>query len=284
MNISAFIKRYPVLTYFALTFAISWGAILVMIAINGMPATMAEANAQLPVAIVTFLLGPSISGLIMTGLVNGKKGFRELLSRLLKWRVSIWWYAFAIFSGPVVLLAVPLFLSLFSPVFLPEIFSSPNKAPLLILGALSGIIVGICEELGWTGFAIPRLRKRYSVLATGLIVGVIWGAWHIFSNDIWVIRTYSGALPPALYATLNGLGFLIGQLPPFRILMGWVYDRTGSLLIAMIMHFGLTMVTISFMPLSGIGTSIFILQFAIAAVMWIVVAAVAVANKGHLFR
>jgi len=278
-NILDLIKKNPILSYFILTFTISWGSLVVMIAVNGMPATMAEAQAQLPIAIITFLGGPCISGLLMTGIMSGRKGYRELLSRLLKWRVGIGWYVFAIFSGPVVLLAVPLFLSLFSPVFLPEIFSISNKTPMLILGIFSGIIVGICEEIGWTGFAIPRMRKRYSVLLTGLILGVLWGAWHILTNDIWVIRAYTGPLPPALYATLTGLGFLIGQLPPFRILMVWVYDRTGSLLISMIMHFSLTAVTVSFMPVSGIGTSIFILSFALSAVMWIFTGVILLANR-----
>jgi membrane protease YdiL (CAAX protease family) len=112
--------------------------------------------------------------------------------------------------------------------------------PRLLSGMFGGVIVGICEELGWTGFVVPRLRLHHNILTSGLILGVAWGAWHILSNDIWAIRTYSGTLSPTLYAIITGLGFLIGQLPPCRILMVWVYDRTGSLLIAMLMHASLT--------------------------------------------
>jgi len=68
------LKRIPVFSYFVITFLISWGLILVLIAINGMPATVAETQAQLPIAIMVFLSGPLISGLLMIGLVDGRKG------------------------------------------------------------------------------------------------------------------------------------------------------------------------------------------------------------------
>jgi membrane protease YdiL (CAAX protease family) len=279
-----FIKKNPVLYYFIMTFIISWGAIFVLIALNGMPTTVEQVNAQLPIAIATMLGGPSISGLLMIGLVNGRAGYRDLFSRLFKWRVGFQWYAIALLSGPLVLLAVPLLLSLFSPEYLPGIFTANNKVPLLIIGLVAGAMVGICEELGWFGFAIPEMRRRYSVLATGLIVGVLWGAWHIMSNDVWAIGTYSGALSPALYVVVRGLGFLIGQLPPFRILMVWVYDRTGSLLVMMLMHFGLTAGSLIFAPQAALGISTLIYDLALAAAMWLVAAAVVLANGGSLSR
>jgi membrane protease YdiL (CAAX protease family) len=283
-SIKDFIKHNPVLTYFIITFAISWGAVLVMIGYKGMPTTKEQLDAQLPVAILAMLGGPSVAGLLCTGLVHGRAGFRELLSRLLKWRVSFRWYAVAFLTGPLVLMAVHLGLSLISPIYLPGIFTSDNKASLLLLGIVAGIMVGIFEELGWTGFAVPRLRLRYSILSTGLIVGVIWGAWHILSNDVWAIRTYSGALSPTLFVILRGFGFLIGQLPPFRVLMVWVYDRTGSLLVAMLMHAGLTASSLILAPLAESGAPVLIYDLVLAVAMWVVAAAVAAANRGQLSR
>jgi membrane protease YdiL (CAAX protease family) len=283
-TIKAFIKRHPVATYFALTFTISWGAILVLIALNGMPATQEQAQAQLPVAIVAMLGGPSISGLLMIGLVNGRAGYRDLLARLFRWRVGLKWYAIALLTAPVVMLAVHFILSLFSPIYLLGFLAGPNGSSLLFLGIMSGIMVGICEELGWFGFVIPEMRRRYSVLATGLIVGVLWGAWHIMSNDIWAIRTYSGELNPTVYAILAGLSYLVGQLPPFRILMVWVYERTGSLLVMMVMHFSLTACSISFASQAASGVQVLIYGLAQAAAMWLVAAAVVLANGGSLSR
>jgi membrane protease YdiL (CAAX protease family) len=267
------IKKNPVLSYFIFTFLISWGAILVLIAFNGMPDTVAEAQAQLPLAIMTFLLGPFISGLVMTGLVNGRNGYRNLWSRMLKWRISLVWYAIALLLAPLVFVATHFVLSLFSPVYLPGFLTAPNGSSLIFTGIMSGIMVGILEEVGWFGFAIPEMRKRFSPLAVGLIVGIIWGAWHIMANDIWAIKTYSGDIPAVQYAILSGLSFLIGQLPPFRTLMVLAYEHTGSLLLMVVMHFSLTACSITFAPTAMTGWEVFIYSMSVAAVFWLIAAA-----------
>ncbi len=281
--INTFIKRHSVLIYFTLTFAISWGGILLVIgAFGGIPATKEQFDTQLPIAIPAMLGGPSIAGLLLTGLVYGKAGFRELLARLFRWRVGARWYAVALLSAPFVLMAVLLALSLTSSVYLPGIFASENKSALLLMGIMGGLMAGIFEELGWTGFAIPRLRLRYNILATGLIVGLLWGAWHILSNDIWAYRTTSGALSPALFMTLTGLSLLLGGLPAYRVLMVWVYDHTESLLVAMIMHASLTVSTMILGPLAIAGGPLLIYGLVSALVWWVVVAAVIVVNGGRL--
>lgn len=278
-----FIKKTPVLSYFVLTFLISWGLILVLISINGMPATVAEAQAQLPLTIIVFLSGPFFSGLLMIGLVDGREGFRDLLSRLFKWRVSLFYYAVALLTAPLVFASVHYLLSFVSPVYSPG-FLGPNQQSLVLLSIMSGIVVGICEEIGWFGFAIPKLRLRYNILTTGLLVGVIWGAWHIMANDIWAIRTYAGGLNPMVYAVLAGVSFLIGQLPPFRILMVWVYEKTGSLLVMMAMHFSLTACSIACSPTSMSGWQVFIYSLSIAAAMWLIAGAVVWANRREILQ
>jgi membrane protease YdiL (CAAX protease family) len=285
MSNSNFFKRHPLFSYFALAFAISWGGILLIIwRFGGIPATMEQFNMQLPLAIPAMLGGPSVAGILLTGITNGKTGFRELRSRFLTWRVGVRWYLAALLAGPLALLVTLLALSLTSPVYLPGIFASDHKVPLLLSGIIGGVTVGIFEELGWTGFAVPRLKPRYSIFTTGLIVGVLWGAWHIVSNDIWGSGTHSGTLSPALFITLNGLIFLVGQLPAFRVLMVWVYDRTGSLLVAMLMHAGLTASTLILGPSEISGIPLLIYGLVSAAVMWAAVAVVAVANRGKLSR
>jgi len=278
-----FIEKNQILLYFVLTFLLSWGLILVLIVINGMPTTVSEAQAQLPITIMVFLSGPLVSGLLLIGLVDGRKGFRELLSRLLKWRISLVWYAVALLTAPLVFAVVHYLLFYISPVYSPG-FLGPNGASLVLLSIMSGIMVGICEEIGWSGFAIPKLRLRYSILTTGLLVGIIWGAWHIMANDIWAIRTYSGGLNPIAYAVLSGLSFLIGQLPPFRILMVWVYEKTGSLLVMMVMHFSLTACSIAFSPTSMSGWQVFIYSLSVAAAMWLVSGAVVWVNHKDILR
>ena len=133
----------------------------------------------------------------------------------------------------------------------------------------------------WAGpdLLCPRLRLHHNILTSGLILGVVWGAWHILSNDVWAIRTYSGALSPTLYAIMTGFGFLIGQLPPFRILMVWVYDRTGSLLILMLMHASLTATTLILASLAVSGALYGLLM---AVSMWVIAAAVIATNRIEL--
>jgi uncharacterized protein len=277
------IGRNPVLAYFVLTFLISWGLMLVLIVIKGMPETVAEANAQLPLAIMIFLGGPLTSGLLMIGLIDGRKGFRDLLFRLLKWRVGLLWYAIALLTAPLIFMAVHYLLTLISPIYTPG-FLETGGVSLLVLSIISGIMVGICEEIGWFGFAIPKLRIRYGILTTGLLVGVIWGAWHIMANDIWAIKTYAGGLNPKVYAVLAAISFLIGQLPPFRILMVWVYERTGSLLVMIVMHFSLTACSIAFSPQLMSGFQVFFYSLSVAAVFWLVAGSVVWADRRAIFR
>jgi uncharacterized protein len=144
-----------------------------------------------------------------------------------------------------------------------------------------GLGAGFFEELGWTGFAVPTLlRLRHGVLGTGLIVGVLWGAWH-FLTTFWGSGTASGALSLAIL--VPGVLFAIGILPAYRVLMVWVYDRTGSLLVAMLMHASLTASMLVLGPLAtGAALATYILVF--TAALWVVVGAIALAQGGHLSR
>jgi membrane protease YdiL (CAAX protease family) len=213
----------------------------------------------------------------MISLVSGRSGLREVLARLLTWRVGGRWYAVALLTAPFLVMAVSLALSLLSPEFLPAVFMTNNKAPLLLSGLAAGLIVGIFEELGWTGFAIPRMRRRYGVLSTGLLVGVLWGAWHFIM--FWEPGSFSGALPLAVL-----LVRLFSWLPAYRLLMVWVYDRTGSLLVAMLMHASLVASQLILMPLPLSAVPLLISILAWAAALWIVVAMIVLANGGQFSR
>ena len=210
----------------------------------------------------------------MIGLVDGKAGFRKLLSRLLRWRVGIRWYAVALLTAPLLILTVLFVLSRTSPAFLPAIATADDKASLLITGIVMGLVVGFFEELGWTGFAVPRLRKRYGVLATGVIVGLLWGAWHFppFSGSI----RSSGSVPPAVYLSV----LLFSFLPAYRVLMVWVYDRTQSLLLVVLMHAPLSASQLILIPPSLSGVQNITYDLAFTAALWLaVVVIIAILHK-----
>jgi len=234
--IKAFVKGHPVINYYALAFAISWGAILLAVGLGpgGFSATPQQFQEDIPYGVPAMILGPALAGILLTAFLYGRSGLSEFRSRLLKWRVGARWYAVALLTAPLSMIAALLVLSPSSPEFLPGILATGDKATLLLMGVVPGLIVGIFEEFGWTGFAIPRMRLRYGVLATGLFVGVLWGAWHILANGLWASDVTSGGLSLAMFVPVYLFTFLVGQLPAFRVLMVWVYDRTGSLLVAIL--------------------------------------------------
>src|SRR5215204_2220168 len=283
------IKRHPLLSYFALAFAITWGSFVLAVGPGGIPATK-EQFTTIPLgAILAVLVGPSVSGILLTGLVHGRAGFRDLLTRMRRWRVGARWYAVALLTAPLVFTAALFPLSLISPVFRLGIFASDAKVSFVLMGIVVGLIVGIFEELGWTGFAVPTLLKlRYGVLSTGLIVGVLWGAWHLLGNDIWASVATSGGFPLVLFVALTGLSFLVGGLLAYRVLMVWVYERSGSLLLAMLMHASLSACQFILGPVAGpgalSGASLLAYGIASGAAMWVVVGVLAVATRGHLTR
>jgi uncharacterized protein len=278
-SIKAFIKKHPLLSYFALAFAISWGAVLF---VAGGPGGI-SANSEASEMQVTFLypvliVGPSVAGILLTALLYGRAGLSEFRSRLLKWRVGARWYVVALLTAPLSVTAAVLALSLSSSEFVPSILTTSDKTSLLLMGIFAGLMVGIFEELGWTGFAIPRMKLRYGILGTGLIVGVLWGAWH-FPPFFWGSGAASGTLPLALFLPV----LLFTWLPAYRVLMVWVYDRTESLLVAMLMHVSLVASNVILVPLAT-GVALVTYDLVWAAVLWVVVGAVAVANGGHLSR
>ena len=284
-TIKAFIKRHSLLSYYALAFAISWGGILIAVGLGpgGFSATPQQFQMAVPYAVPVMILGPSVAGILLTGLLYGRAGLREFRSRLLMWRVGARWYAVALLTAPLSMMAVLLVLSLVSPEYLPRIFTASDRTALLLMGIAVGLTAGIFEELGWTGFAVPTLlRLRYGVLGTGLIVGVLWGAWHLPIN-FWASGVTAGEISPAVFAPLWLLTILVGSLVAYRVLMVWVYERTGSLLVAMLMHVSLATFTFILTPPMG-GTPYWIIGFANAAVLWVLVAAVSLAQRGHLSR
>src|SRR5215204_7525129 len=118
-TIRAFIKRHPVLSYYAMVFAISWGGILLVVGLGpgGIPATKEQVGALMPFMLLALFAGPSVAGLVMTGFVYGREGFRNLLTRMTRWQVGARWYAVAILTAPLLVTATLLALSLTSPAY-----------------------------------------------------------------------------------------------------------------------------------------------------------------------
>ncbi len=270
----SFLWRRPVLTYFLVTFLISWGGVLILGAPYGMPTTIAQFQKVWPVVFIPYFLGPAIAGLLMTGLLSGWEGLRALLAGLCHWRIGIRWYAVALLTAPLLVVLAALLLSLRSQDFLPAILAAEDKIGLVAQGIVVGLIFGgYLEELGWTGFAVPSLMRRYGVLATGLIVGLLHGLWHVLPT-FWATGDATGAL--SLPDFIPPLFFYAGVLPAYRILMVWVYDRTQSLLVCVLMHASLTASAPWILLPAVTGASLILYYLVLTAAVWGVVALVLV--------
>jgi membrane protease YdiL (CAAX protease family) len=274
-------RKHPVLSYYALVFAISWGGILALVAPGGIPGRPEDVARLFPFTLAALFAGPSIAGVAMTALVSGKRGLRDLAARLLRWRVGAAWWAAALLTGPLLVAAVLFGLSVYSPDFVPGLLTTDNKLALLIFGFAWGLVGGgLLEELGWTGFAVPALRQRYGALTTGLIAGLLWGTWHLLIA-FWASRGLAGE------ASLSGfiagfVAFYFVALPAYRVLMVWLYDHTASLLLAMLMHAVLSASTIVLQPASAHGQ--FTWNFLLGAAIWVVVGVIATLRPGELSR
>ncbi len=278
-------KRYQVISYFLITILISWGGLVLYL---GGPKQISSAPSKapfLPLYLIT-VAGPLIAGILMTGMSNGKKGYRDLFSRLFKWRVPVKWYAVALIA-PLSVFATLFALSLYSPVFMPGIFSTGNnpvstafglagsgKITLILFVLMIGIFNGFVEEIGWTGFATHKLNPYRNLVSTGITLGIMWGLWHLVSNYIGSAAD-AGTVPLPLYLAI----MLFSFLPPFRILMLWVYKHTESLFLAILMHACLDVCWILSMPVAITGKERMTWYVLWALVLWGLVVIIHVASN-----
>lgn len=147
-----FLQRNSVLIYFALVFTISWGIILVAVGFDGLGN---PEDLNIPPVYMAMLAGPSLAGMLLTGFVHKRAGFRELLSRLVRWRVSAHWYIMALLAAPLLAITVLLTLSLFSAEFTPNIIVTKSKLTALLAGILAGLSA---SSRNWAGPDLPSLK------------------------------------------------------------------------------------------------------------------------------
>jgi membrane protease YdiL (CAAX protease family) len=204
------------------------------------------------------LLGPVASGILMTRLLDGPAGIRKLFSSIVRMRVGIGWYS-VLLLPPAAVLAVLLTLKTFvSPAFAPNHF---------FLGVVFGIPAGFLEEIGWTGFAFPRMQARLGTLQAGVLLGLMWSAWHLP-----VIDFLGAASPHRTYLPLFFLSFATA-MTAMRVLIGWIYQNTQSVLLAQFMHISSTGALVIFGPFRVTPAQEAAWYFTYGVALWIAVAA-----------
>jgi membrane protease YdiL (CAAX protease family) len=238
--IKRLIRRHPLIAFFVIAFAGEWIAWLPLIlAQNGLgllPYTIP--NLVYPpsywFAALSSITGPTLASFVVTAIMSGKAGVRQLLWRYALWRVGLRWYLLLFVGVPLIQLAcASVFLGtapltafiqqwpLYFTVYLPNIL-------------IISVAIQIWEEGGWSGFAVPNLQKRFGAWRATLIFGPLWALFHlpaffvpgqIFASKVDAITMIVQMALLIILATLT------------RTIMTWVFNNTkGSILIAILLH------------------------------------------------
>jgi membrane protease YdiL (CAAX protease family) len=210
------VRRHPLGTFFGVTFAVTWALWL--------PLVVFQDRMPPAPAFLLRLLGslvPSTVALLLVARLNGRAGVRQMLRRLLHARIGI-----VVYAAIIGLTALPLVAAWVGTLFgipAPDVVVTvPGLISLFLFSVFPGSALG--EELGWRGFALPRLQAGRSALAATLLVGTAWGIFHL----------------PLFLLGLPTRPF--GLYPPFAlscvilsVFYTWMYNRTGGSLFAVVL-------------------------------------------------
>jgi membrane protease YdiL (CAAX protease family) len=220
---SSLISRYPLTSFVAINYAISWTFLypayqLLLHSHGGFP----------PLALIGLIgaYGPSIAAVIVVAALQGRAGVGELFRKFLQWRVAARWYVFALLVPIGIYLAAVL-------------LQRPGHADIRqgLMGIPLAIIVALpfgplAEELGWRGFFLPELLRRYSPLKSTLIVGSVWSAWHLASFSF-----PGAAIPSYLHVNAYSVFLFFCDITTLSFIFTFVFRRTGgSVLLAVLVH------------------------------------------------
>jgi len=226
------ISGHPLLAYFVLAFAGSWAPLLPFALSRGMnglgllPYTLPNSAFYIAFVLAAFA-GPALASLVVTAIITGRAGVGQLLRRCVQWRVGIHWYLIAIFGFLLVfLLGYSVFLGVNLPLAL--LAQSPLLLTVFLPQAVFIILTAsFAEELGWRGFALPRLQQRYGPVLGTVILGSLHGLWHLPAFFTQVLGPFS--LP-------NYAGFLFVAIAG-TFVYTWIFNHTrGSVLLATFTH------------------------------------------------
>jgi membrane protease YdiL (CAAX protease family) len=217
------LARYPLISFFALTALISWAIwtpIVIRYYRNPFPVSFEETPAYLILLAFLGFFGPTIAALILSGLEGGREEIKRLLSGWKLWRVGLRWYlAFFLSQLAIEFLATQLYIGQSNATPQIDWGNWAGFLPTFLRAALIG--GAIAEETGWRGFALPRLQETRSALSASVIIGLIWGVWHL------PISLVPGAnFPVELNLTLFAVFVLNAVF--ISIVMTWLYNNTGG--------------------------------------------------------
>jgi len=213
------------------------------------------------IAYVLAAWSPNISAIIVSFLIRDRSSIRKLLGGWTKWRVNVIWYLVAFLPLAVGVISTGLYYLMGGTA--PDF---PSSASTYLMGFLICSITGATgEELGWRGFALPRMQSKYSALSSSILLGSIWAGWHI---PYWPI--------PGWFPKMQSIPFIAFTLQSIAksVLMTWIYNNTkGSVFLASLFHLVLNYsLFLGLLP----GASLPIEPIIISTITWLVFAVIVV--------
>lgn len=227
-DIKQLMQRHPLIFYFFLAYAFSW-----IVTIPVLLSTWNIIPGDYTVGLYAKQwVGPALAAIIMIRVTEGENGIYRLRQRNRQWRAGWPWYLL-IFLGIPVLILLGIILQ---PGVLANIsafdFRVLGNYPLFFFGIFFG--TGLPEEIGWRGFALPRMQQRFGPLWSSVLLGTMWAFWHVLS---FLLPAHGGG--PGVNLIVSVINFVVfyGMVVALTIIFTWVFNRTqGSILIASLLH------------------------------------------------
>jgi len=269
-GLKGLLTRHPLVSFFAMAYALTWLAwspwYLSEAGIGLLPYDGDSISDYLNT--VALIMGPTLSAFIMTGATEGRDGVRRLLRRIVLWRVGLGWYLF-------VLLGIPAIIVL-STVVLPGALSSfqastvPSTLFLYVVAGPVFLFAGgpVFEEIGWRGFALPRLQRLYGPLVGTLVLGALWGLWHL---PLFLVPSWDTP-----HGSLLDIALFVIVAVSIAIVITWVFNNTkDSVLLAILAHGSINSAAVSMYalfptPAVTDGIANVVIGFGVAALLIVV--------------
>lgn len=235
-SLRSIVRRFPVLSFFALAFGLSWFCwVPYILSDHGLgvepdihiPEVLG--SGQLLGVLPGAYLGPLGAAFLVTALTEGRPGLRRWAHRLKHWRVGWRWFLAVLLVVPIAILIAPLALpKTWGHITMPSAVILLAYLPML---AMQMITTAAAEEPGWRDFALPRMQDRFGPVLGTALLGVLWGAWHLPLY----LTEWGGPNPTWVDPVL----FIIACVP-LSLVMTWVFNRSGeSVPLVMLLHAGI---------------------------------------------
>ncbi|MBL8090428.1 MAG: CPBP family intramembrane metalloprotease [Anaerolineales bacterium] len=232
-----FVKAQPLISFFILAYGIFWALWIPLIPYLQNLATFEIPTWSIPLALLG-IYAPTFAAIIVTAISEGRAGLQKLFAPLFDWKLSFKWYLVAIFLPlSLAVIALLIHLGMLGELNQDTSFAWLSSVPIFLASIPIMLLVKLplgpmAEELGWRGYALPRLQRKMSALNASLILGLLWGLWHL--PAFWVPGAALGLeVTPSFFEIAKYVFNVTGV----TIIFTWIYNNTrGSLIIDFLFH------------------------------------------------